>query len=230
MHFKFEFLVRVRRRAAAWAVTAAGIMLAIGSPAAEVTLPDVSLADASVIAEAPTPHLGEVREFIGRIATVDCQRWEVINLDHKGDLVSQCANYKVYMTRAESYNLHEVTGAQDKPAVVFEPAYPVVQFPLSIGKRWRKEYTGYFAIEGLRWDGDVKCEVADFEDTTVAAGTYKAFRIECHDNWKVGPAASSVDSTAWYAPAVGGVIKAINYEDSHWNFELKSVSPKSDKP
>jgi hypothetical protein len=205
---------------------AAGLCLSQASPlgAQDVALPDVSLAELSTAVELPMPKLGETREFIGAVASVNCDHWEVVNLDLNGHMVSQCGQNKIYFKKDDSLNLHKVTAANDKTTLVFEPSYPGVEFPLQVGKKWRRQYTGYAAVEGLRWDGDIACEVADYTDVVVAAGTFKAYRIECHDDWAVGTMESSVNSTTWYAPDVPGIVKTINYEDPRWNSELKAYS------
>ena len=188
-----------------------------------VELPDISLADESTIAEQPIPKLGTVQEFVGPVATLHCSRWEVVAINQNGYLVSQCEQFKMFLKVDQSLNLHKVTAGKDD-ALIFEPGYPTIEFPLRVGKRWRKQYQAYSAIEGLRWEGDVKCEVADYGNIEVAAGKFKAFRIECHDNWKVGQAASSINTTHWYAPAAQGIVKTLSYEDPRWNAELKSYS------
>ena len=200
-----------------------GISLWFGAArAGDLDLPDVSLVEASTVAEMPSPEIGEVREFVGSVATIDCSRWEIIESDVADALVSQCGDYKFYFKRSEHLNMHKVTGANDVVAVEFTPAYPGIQFPLTVGKHWRKPYKGHSAIEDISWDGDVECEVAEYAEVEVAAGVYKAFRIECRDHWIVGDAESSVTSTTWYAPDAGGVVKSLNYEDSRWNTELKA--------
>jgi hypothetical protein len=206
-----------------------GLLLGIAlwtatAKAGDLDLPDVSLVEASTVAEMPSPEIGEVREFVGSVATIDCSRWEIIESDDADSLVSQCGDYKFYFKRSEHLNMHKVTGAKGVVAVEFTPAYPGIQFPLTVGKHWRKPYKGHSAIEDISWAGDVECEVAEYAQVEVAAGVFKAFRIECRDHWKVGDAESSVTSTTWYAPDAGGVVKTLNYEDARWNTELKAFS------
>ena len=192
--------------------------------AGELDLPDVSLVEASTVAEMPSPEIGEVREFVGSVATINCSRWEIIESTDDDALVSQCGDYKFYFKRSDNLNMQKVTGPNNTVAVEFTPAYPGIQFPLAVGKHWRKQYQGHSAIEDISWQGDVACDVADYAQVAVAAGVYKAFRIECRDHWKVGDAESSVTSTTWYAPEGGGVVKSLNYEDARWNTELKAFS------
>lgn len=192
--------------------------------AGDLDLPDISLVAAATEAEMPQPKPGEVHEFVGSVATIPCSRWEVLPSPDPDTVLSACGEYRMYFLRSEQLNLHRVTMAEGKEAVRFEPAYPALQFPLAVGKHWRKAYQGQSALEDISWQGDVSCEVADFARVVVAAGDFEAFRIECRDRWKVADVESSVTSTTWYAPAAGAVVKSVNYEDSRWNTELKSLS------
>jgi hypothetical protein len=187
-------------------------------------LPDISLVEQSTVADIPTPTVGEVREFVGAVGSINCSRWEVIESEDPDLLVSACEHYRIYLKRSEGLNLHKVTAAKGEVALEFTPAHPGIQFPLEVGKHWRKQYVGHSNIEGITWNGDLECDIPDFADVTVAAGTFKAFRIECKDRWKVGENGSYVTTTTWYAPDVPGIVKSINYEDARWNTELKSFS------
>lgn len=205
-----------------------GILSAAGGATTQaedfaLDLPEVSLVDAATVSGMPDPAVGEVREFVGAVASIKCSRWEIVPSDDPDVLISQCEHYRIHFRRSENLNMFRIT-AGDEPAVTFEPAYPAVEFPLEVGRRWRKKYTGDSMIEGIQWRGDVSCEVADFADVDVAAGRFKAYRIECRDRWKVADVESSVTSTTWYAPEVEGVVKTRNYEDSRWDTELKAYS------
>ncbi|MGD9602610.1 MAG: hypothetical protein AB7O21_10780 [Gammaproteobacteria bacterium] len=201
----------------------AGLCVAASVGAQELDLPDVSLVDAATVAEMPDPMVGEVREFVGPVATIPCSRWEIVTADAE-EIVSACEHYRIHFKRSEQLNMYKVVAAKGEIALQFEPAYPAIQFPLKVGAHWREKYTGHSAIEGLSWDGDVECDVADFAEVKVAAGAFKAFRIECRDRWRVGENGSSVTSTTWYAPDIAAVVKTLNYEDPRWNTELAAYS------
>lgn len=198
--------------------------LATTTGANDLDLPDISLVAAATEASMPEPSPGEVHEFTGSVATIPCSRWEVLESSDPGLVESVCGDYRMYFKRDEQMNLHRVTTAEGKELVRFDPAYPALQFPLSVGKQWRKAYAGHSLLEDIAWQGDVSCEVADFAKVSVAAGELDAFRIECKDRWKVADAESSVTSTTWYAPELRAVVKSVNYEDPRWNTELKRVS------
>lgn len=198
--------------------------VALSSHAGDLDLPDISLVGSATEAPAPIPQVGDVHEFVGPVATIPCSRWEVVDSEDPAYLVSACEQYRMFFKVDDHHNLHHVLMPDGREAVRFEPAYPALEFPLAVGRQWRRAYQGHSTLEDIAWAGDVSCEVADFAPVEVAAGRFDAFRIECKDRWKVADAASSVTSTTWYAPEVGGVVKTINYEDSRWNTELKAWS------
>ncbi len=199
------------------------LTLPSGAQELDLDLPDVSLVESAKVADVPAPRIGEVREFVSQVATLNCARWEIVESDLEGYLVSQCGEYKIYLKKDASYNMHKIT-ANGKLAVEFKPFYPVIEFPLKVGKKWQAKYAGNSIVEDAMWDGNVKCEVADFTDVEVAAGVFKAYRIECQDRWKAAGMESSVNSTTWYVPDGTGVVKSITYEDPRWNTELKSFT------
>ncbi|MGH8597004.1 MAG: hypothetical protein ACREXT_10150 [Gammaproteobacteria bacterium] len=210
-----------------WLIGGVSVLFAVvqlETRAQEVLLPDISLVESSTVTEIPTPKVGEVREYVGAVASVNCGRWTVIEAGDEDSVIAECPPYKIHFKKSDHLNMHKITGAGDEPVLVFEPSYPGIEFPLSVGQNWHRQYHGYSAIEGLRWEGDLACEVADYAEVKVAAGTFKAYRIECNDNWAAGQMESRVSSTTWYAPAVNGVVKTVTYEDPRWNSELKAYS------
>lgn len=194
-----------------------------GAGAGGIALPDVSLSGSAPLADKPTPELGEIREFTGPVGTVDCRRWEITDTNAGGYLVSRCGDYLSYLSAEHDYNIVKITDKDGNPRILFEPFYPGISFPLEVGRRWQGAYTGYTASDGMRWDGHVTCEVQDYEELTVAAGTFQTYRIECRDEWTAGTMASSGNTTSWYAPEVKGIVKTIGHEDSRWNSELKAI-------
>ncbi len=193
-----------------------------GAATNELDLPEVSLVDEGTVAEVPTPPVGATRDFVGPVAGVNCSHWEVVASPDKDTLLSACGEYKIHLKRSENLNMQKLTAAGDKTVMEFEPAYPVVAFPLEVGKHWHRQYTGHAAVADATWSGDMTCDVADFGEIKVAAGAFKAFRIECIDAWKMGPATTHYTLTTWYAPSIKSVVKSLNYEDPHMSTELKA--------
>lgn len=194
--------------------------------AADIELPEISLVDEAVVAEMPVPRVGSFQEFVGRVGSVDCQRWEVSATNEMGYLVSHCKGFQSLLSVAGGYNLTKMVGPDGQPLVIFEPYYPAVQFPLALNKTWDADYTGFLAVAGLRWTGHLKCTVAEYAPVKVAAGTLDAFRIECYDHQKAGMLETGANTTVWYAPQVPGVVKSINRVDSRWDSELQDYGPR----
>ena len=57
------------------------LALARTAMAADIDLPDVSLAAETTTAETPVPKAGDFQVFDGRVGTVACARWEVAAAD-----------------------------------------------------------------------------------------------------------------------------------------------------
>jgi hypothetical protein len=70
------------------------------------------------------------------------------------------------------------------------------------------------------WHSDTTCTAKAYEDVTVPAGTFKAFRIECEDRYTFEEIKGVTRSTRWYAPAVRDIVKQTGEEDRWWDFEL----------
>jgi hypothetical protein len=202
------------------------LLVPFTTQARDIDLPDVSLAAETTTAEVPVPKVGNFQTFVGRVGTVDCQRWEVTAADANGFLVSSCGKYTSYLSLAGSYNLNRMEGPDGQPLVVFEPYFPAVEFPLAVRKVWKSRYEGYLATEGLRWEGEVTCRVIEFAPVTVKAGTFDAFRIECYDHRRAAMLETGANSTMWYAPSVPAVVKTVNHEDPRWDSELADYGPR----
>ena len=93
--------------------------------------------------------------------------------------------------------------------------YPNLDFPLWIGKKW--SFPGGAVPVGTpqtskipRWPTNNDCYVVGFEQLTVAAGTFAAFKCECDCNLiaGVGYEPGCGQWKLWYAPDVKNVIRA----------------------
>lgn len=186
-------------------------------------LPIPALAGDDAGAPRPSFTVGHMVEFTDKFVTVDCQRWEVKELDRDGYRVSQCGENLAYFDNGTGRLVKIVTEDGDKLAQ-FKPALPTIDFPLAVGKTWSGSYDGYTNDNGAMWSGDTDCKVEAKEPVKVAAGELEAYRIACSDNWEAPPFSGVSDSVSWYAPEVGAVVKTVNKQDSRWNSELKAYS------
>lgn len=156
--------------------------------------------------------------YVNGVFLLKCNRWEVKEVNKSGEIVSKCGNNTMYVT-AENGNPIRSVNDKGETVAKFAPFYPDVTFPLFVGKKWSGKYSGE---EGSKkWTSEVSCEAAAFEEVTVAAGKFPAYRIECVDKWDAGIIFinGKKKSTRWYAPSVGLIVKSIN-EDKHWNTEV----------
>jgi hypothetical protein len=93
--------------------------------------------------------------------------------------------------------------------VDYTPAYHAYEFPLAVGKSWRRNYA--IAQPGARpVPAQVRGQVAGWERIKVLAGEFDALRIERasylddEEFWRWGTRAYETD---WYAPAVGRFVR-----------------------
>lgn len=90
----------------------------------------------------------------------------------------------------------------------------LLQFPLSIGKRWTYETDTLFKDNQSTARTDARVEVVAHETVRVVAGEFAAFRLEAGGSFtgrsKGGPGVLSGEfrSTYWYAPAARAIVKS----------------------
>jgi len=98
--------------------------------------------------------------------------------------------------------------------IEYNPPYPILQFPLTVGKRW--EYRGNARNQVTGFSGQIsnKFEVTDFEDVVTPAGTFPAFKIV------------SENSTYWYSPSAKTIVRLLVGSGSVFrDFELVVFDP-----
>ena len=169
----------------------------------------------------PTPVAGTEASYSGQLMGVDCPKWTTGSLTEDGLLLTTCQGYTIESDHAHDLNPVRLRDATGKTLAEFKPFTPSLSFPLSVGKRWRGQYTGFTAFNNLVWDGETTCKAEAEEKITVPAGEFNTLRIECENGWRVGPKNGSSHATRWYAPAIGAVVKEVHARDpARWNFEL----------
>lgn len=190
-----------------------------------LALPLLLAALPSIAADTPTAHLphkatpGDFREFATGLMSVPCQRWEFKSIED-GDVISQCADNQLIMSLDNDLNPVAIRKTSGETLVSFKPFYPQVSYPLTVGKQWAGEYSGYTADDDAHWDSKVSCKVEAYEKLKVAAGEFDTFRIACVDQWRSGILFSGeTRSTRWYAPKVAGMVKVV-HDKPKWNIEM----------
>ncbi len=178
------------------------------------------------VANKPTHHVGDVYEVADKVATVKCKRWEIKELNSNGNLIKTCGNYILYLSVDNDYNPVKITNKSGKVFTEFKPYFPALSFPLQVGKKWKGKYSGFTKDNGAKWNSNVNCEVKTIEDLTIAAGTFKSFRIDCIDKWSAGSFKGVGHSSRWYSSDLKKIIKVSHKEDSRWNMENTSYKIK----
>lgn len=85
---------------------------------------------------------------------------------------------------------------------------PIIKFPLTVGKWWHYDFEAEAIAGTMKWTGRIaKYEVVSYEQITVHAGTFWAFKIAVTI---VGSKFQKVVGSAnyWYAPEVKNIIKS----------------------
>jgi hypothetical protein len=90
-------------------------------------------------------------------------------------------------------------GPDNKPIFSWDPP-AVFDFPLEVGKTWTKSYrlTMHATKQTIPFDSTGKVEA--YEDVTVPAGTFKAFKISTSDTL-------GNENAIWYSPELGIWVK-----------------------
>jgi hypothetical protein len=80
-------------------------------------------------------------------------------------------------------------------------------WPLAVGKRWEFE-AGWSRPDGLTGSSEQKVEVTAYEEVTVPAGKFMAYRIEHRGYYRTSSGYTGrQDDTFWYAPDVRADVK-----------------------
>jgi hypothetical protein len=175
-------------------------------------------------ADKPTPKVGDVFEYAKRFVAIDCPRWEVKAVGQDGYDILQCGDNTAYID-AGSGTLTRIV-ANNKRLFEFKPHSPTISFPIELGKKWEGKYDGDRGDQDASWKSDVSCEVKAFETVKVPAGEFEAYRVVCADNWEATPFRGTIESTFWYAPKIGTVVKNVNAADSAFDYELAGYHAK----
>jgi hypothetical protein len=90
-------------------------------------------------------------------------------------------------------------GRDGKPMLSFDPPLGW-QYPLMVGKTWTAKYRMTMHAANKTVDFDMSCRVEGYENVTVKAGTFPAFRIACTNG--IGN-----EDTMWTSPDLGIFVK-----------------------
>src|SRR5262249_56449084 len=83
---------------------------------------------------------------------------------------------------------------------------PNLDFPLTVGKKWSRDYKTAYVGGTKQIERKVSYEVKGIEQITTAAGTFRAFKLESDD--RAGQRDYWV-TTYWYSPETKSIVKSI---------------------
>jgi hypothetical protein len=91
-----------------------------------------------------------------------------------------------------------------------------LSFPLEVGKRWRYASDWLFKAKKSKGSAIVEVEVVGYENVTVPAGDFDAFKLVAKGSLHgVSPInslyAGETTATYWYAPAARAIVKSVSH-------------------
>ncbi|MEJ5991557.1 hypothetical protein WG902_16250 [Ramlibacter sp. PS3R-8] len=99
-------------------------------------------------------------------------------------------------------------GADGQIAVVWDP--PLAwEYPVEVGKSWTRNFQVKFPAEGRSVPVEGRQMVEAYEDVTVPAGTFKAYRFRWTDS-------TGTINTDWYSPDVQLFVKRIQERSAQY--------------
>ncbi|MGH7834606.1 MAG: hypothetical protein ACREQK_13245 [Candidatus Binatia bacterium] len=132
----------------------------------------------------------------------------------------RCQNCRYFRDR--NWTIVNVTGREPHKTPT---GLKVLDFPLKVGKEWDQR----LALRSIR-DGQEtlyfnQFKVEAYEEVTVKAGTFKAFRV----SWLQTPAGSRSKGRAeyWWSPEVRGFIKRVVHTPEYWSYQLSDFELES---
>jgi hypothetical protein len=152
--------------------------------------------------EAPTWNVGDHWKFLvpGR------GWWPETVIEVRNDLYITANPYADYFYGYDKKNLRRDVDLdfKTKRVVSQSKSHIYFDFPLYVGRKWREMSEGPTDV-GTSSNRLCSYKVIGFEDVTVPAGTFKAFRIEMEESLLTP--GTSMTCHVWYSPVVKNVIK-----------------------
>lgn len=190
----------------------------------------------SMTSSQPTHRLGDMHVSHANNRLQDypthCATWITTQLNLEGSLVRQCANLSAHFSVENDYNLTQISDDKGNVLLKAEPYLPELSFPLTVGKKWQKQYTGYQAHYGssgvkntdIEWLADMQCNVVTYATTRIKVGNFQAYKIECRETFLEHPTLTGkvVNKTFWYSPSAKMIIKRTS-DDFSLNKEIVRI-------
>ncbi len=101
-----------------------------------------------------------------------------------------------------------ISGTNRNGAPVYITGLKVLDFPLRVGKEWSQRLDLRAGATGAMLPYMNRWKVEAFEEISVKAGTFKAFRISWHQE-NLGPYTWWGNSTLWWSPDAKAFVKRV---------------------
>lgn len=200
------------------------LLLIMGACATPTAVRPIAGGEA-VVVEAPSFKIGEEWNWTGgRYDTYV----RVVALEGDGSVVE--SNLDIWCRDGCRYILDKngiaTSGTNKKGEPTYVSGLRILEFPLRVGKEWtqtidlRESSSGAMRPYVNRWKVDA------FEEVTVKAGTFKAFRISWYQENR-GVYLWSGSASLWWSPEVKAFVKRAVHTSGWGNdWELASYVPK----
>jgi len=99
------------------------------------------------------------------------------------------------------------TVSKGKPVSTQRPPFQFFVWPLEVGRQWTTAPEGDSLEDESSSELMIVMRVAEFEEVSVPAGTFEAFRVEMHEAYS-----GALVMEYWYSPKVKWMVKA----KQHW--------------
>ncbi|MCB1959736.1 MAG: hypothetical protein KDE68_04295 [Rhodocyclaceae bacterium] len=175
------------------------------------------------------PAFSQVAELPEAASFSEGERWEWRRVDSRTK-VEISKPWRQVVTEAGEIKFQFASGETMSLSTVFVYLYPTSkkpwrEWPLQVGAEWEFE-ADWTRADGVSGNTRQDVEVIAYEEVSVPAGTFMAFKIE-HKGWyrnSRGGSGKQLD-TYWYVPALKADVKRIRNDGyNHWEQELVSYT------
>ena len=133
--------------------------------------------------------------------------WVVLeNGVHRGQPIYRVTNgMEIIALDQATVNFVARLDREGRPVFALSPHEGQFDWPLWVGKRWISKFNAIDFVRGATFDDiETQWTVEAYEDVTVPAGTFRAFRLQSRPIRH-----QSVVRTVWYAPEPNVVVKVV---------------------